>query len=89
VSNLGLPVKRIVPFSIVVTIESVPYSMGPTLHGYRHSATAIGTVNGIEVPVRVSSDLGWSNADYLSKVRFYLEVDGNALVPIIDKENRE
>ena len=82
------PVKRVIPFNIKIIIESIPEQIGGAW-GYRHTVKGTGRVNGKPIEVKVSEFQGWSNADYLCQLKFYVAVDANVLVPLINQKNRE
>jgi hypothetical protein len=83
----GTPVKRILPFHVVVSIESTAETIAGQ-PGYRHTAKAIGIIDGETVDISVTRSLGWAHVEYLSHLTFAIEIDGAALVPLINTKNR-
>lgn len=83
----GVPVKRILPFHLAVVIESMAETIGGQ-PGYRHTAKAIGAIDGEVVDINVTRSLGWVHAEYLSHLQFHIAVDSAALVPLINTKNR-
>lgn len=80
--------KSITPFFVKVAIVSTEEMIG-TQRGYRHRAAAIGIINNQEFPLQVRpSDLGWTNADYMvGSLKFHIDIDASALVPLVNRSN--
>ena len=81
-------IKRIIPFSIHLIIEATLKEMG-TQQGYQYIAKAIGKIGNKRIPLRVRQEQGWCHIDHLHSLQFYVAVDANALVPLVNQKNRE
>lgn len=85
--SLTRSIQPLVPFHVVIIIESVEKKMGFAA-GYEHSAKAFGMIDGEQKTIKVTRHLGWVNTDTpLHFLKFRLEVDADEIVPLVNAKN--
>jgi hypothetical protein len=78
--------KRLTPFDVRIVVDFRP---DITLSGYRPAVKSLAVVGDKRIPVSVTPQMRFTNAHTLTSLRFDLSVDASAIVPYVNKANKE
>jgi hypothetical protein len=78
--------KRITPFSIRIHVEFAP-DTSPS--GYRPIARGVAEIGDKQVSICVSSHLAFRSAQLWNSLRFDMSVVADAILPLVNKANKE